>query len=82
MEKEVDKFYQDLEDNIVSPAHYASQRIQPIDYMKATLTQEEYIGYCCGNIIKYCSRWRKKNGIEDLRKARQYLDWMIEEVQE
>lgn len=65
-------------DNINRPAHYASQSIEPIEYMRAAMTSEEFIGYCCGNIIKYCSRWRKKNGIEDLEKARQYLDWMIE----
>lgn len=65
-------------DPIHTPRHYASQNIEPIEYMRAAMTSEEFIGYCCGNIIKYCSRWRKKNGIEDLEKARQYLDWMIE----
>lgn len=65
-------------DPIYTPQHYASQSIEPIEYMRVAMTSEEFIGYCCGNIIKYCSRWRKKNGIEDLEKARQYLDWMIE----
>lgn len=30
-----------------------------------------------GNVIKYVSRWRKKDGIKDLYKARDYLQWMI-----
>ena len=30
-----------------------------------------------GNIIKYVSRWKEKNGIEDLKKAKQYLDRLI-----
>lgn len=68
-------------DNIDQPEHYASQSIEPIEYMRSTMTNEEFIGYCCGNIMKYCSRWRKKNGIEDLQKARKYLDWMIEAVE-
>lgn len=35
------------------------------------------IGFCEGNIIKYVTRWRKKNGIEDLMKAKTYLDRLI-----
>lgn len=68
-------------DSVHAPQHYASQDIEPIEYMRAAMTNEEFVGYCCGNIIKYCSRWRDKNGIEDLKKARQYLDWMIEAAQ-
>ncbi|MCW1937533.1 DUF3310 domain-containing protein [Pseudomonas sp. MDMC_285] len=36
------------------------------------------IGYFEGNVIKYVSRWRKKNGIEDLKKAKHYLELLIE----
>lgn len=35
------------------------------------------IGFCEGNVIKYVTRWRKKNGIEDLMKAKTYLDRLI-----
>lgn len=35
------------------------------------------IGFCEGNIIKYVTRWRKKNGLEDLMKAKTYLDRLI-----
>jgi len=34
--------------------------------------------YCQGNVLKYAWRWRFKNGTEDLKKARVYLDWLIE----
>jgi hypothetical protein len=36
------------------------------------------MGFAEGNVIKYVSRWRKKGGVDDLRKARHYLDLLIE----
>jgi hypothetical protein len=53
-------------------AHYKDMRIQPVEYIHAN-----GIGYFEGNVIKYVSRWRSKNGVEDLKKARHYLDLMI-----
>lgn len=38
------------------------------------------LGYLEGNIVKYVARYREKNGVEDLRKARHYLDKLIEVV--
>lgn len=52
--------------------HY-KQAIQPWDYVAAN-----NLGYFEGNIVKYVTRWRKKGGIEDLKKARHYLDKLIE----
>jgi len=52
-------------------------KIQPIDYIV-----ENEIPYREANIIKYVSRHKAKNGIEDLRKARHYLDMLIESVVE
>jgi hypothetical protein len=52
--------------------HYSTMPIQPLTYIQANeLDFEE------GNIIKYVSRWRNKNGIEDLKKARDMLDKKI-----
>lgn len=65
-------------DNVNKPSHYADKAIEVIDYIKDTLTPEQYTGYCLGNVIKYISRYRKKNGVEDLRKAEVYLKWLIE----
>ncbi len=62
---------------IKHPDYYANKQIEVIDYIKDTLTKEEYIGFCIGNVIKYISRWRKKGGINDLKKALYYLNSVI-----
>jgi len=54
-------------------SHYKEMNIQTWDYIIAN-----NIGYMEGNIIKYVSRWQAKGGIEDLKKARHYLDKLIE----
>ena len=53
--------------------HYTDRAIQPWTYIAAN-----NIGFFEGNIIKYVTRWKEKGGIEDLRKARHYLDKLIE----
>ena len=53
--------------------HYKSLRVQPVEYIHAN-----GIGYFEGNVIKYVSRWRSKNGIKDLEKARHYIDLLIQ----
>lgn len=59
-------------DNVNSPTHYVG-KIECIDYIEDVLTSEEFRGYLRGNIIKYQHRYRKKNGIEDLKKQEWYL---------
>lgn len=54
-------------------SHYKTRAIQPWDYIAAN-----NLGYFEGNIVKYVSRWESKGGVEDLRKARHYLDKLIE----
>ena len=49
-----------------------------IDAIRASLGDEDFASYCKGNIMKYIWRYRHKNGLEDLKKARVYLNWMIE----
>lgn len=56
----------------VGGAHYKDMAIQPIEYVLANA-----IPFAEGNIIKYVSRWRKKGGVEDLKKARHMLDVLI-----
>ena len=53
--------------------HYAVMKIQPIEFILAN-----ELGFCEGNVIKYLCRYKRKNGLEDLKKARQYLDFFIE----
>lgn len=53
--------------------HYLGKEIQPLEYILAN-----QMDYCEGNIVKYVTRYKEKGGIEDLRKARVYLDALIE----
>ena len=53
--------------------HYKSLAIQPAEYMMAN-----NIPFMEGCVIKYVTRWRDKGGVEDLRKARHFLDMLIE----
>ncbi len=72
----------DTADNVNHPAHYTNGDIECIDAIRAALTAEQYAGYLRGNIIKYLWRYDRKGGAEDLRKARTYLEWLIEVVDE
>jgi len=63
----------------INPSHYRGNGIECIEYMKERLNRDAFLGYLNGNVIKYTHRWQDKNGIEDLRKARWYLDRLIEE---
>ena len=66
--------------NTVShPAHCTSGGIECIDCIKAALG-ENFMGFLIGNVIKYTYRYKHKNGIEDLKKARWYLDRAIKEL--
>lgn len=71
----------DEPDNVNHPAHYTSGGIECIDCIKAALG-ENFIGFLIGNVIKYSYRYKDKNGIEDLKKAKWYLERAIKEVQE
>ena len=64
-------------DKVNSPSHYNTGKIEVIDYIEDQLTPEEYKGYLEGNVIKYVSRYKHKNGAEDLRKAEWYLKRLI-----
>lgn len=57
----------------VGGSHYKDKAIQPIEYIHAN-----GIGFCEGNVIKYVTRWKGKNGVADLEKARHYLDILIQ----
>lgn len=62
--------------------HYTNNGIQPIQIMKANMTKEKYRGFLEGNILKYPLRYEDKNGLEDLKKAKTYLTWLIEDIEE
>lgn len=56
-----------------SSEHYKQCAIEPLTYIEAN-----QLGFHEGNIVKYVSRWRSKNGIEDLRKAHFYIERLIQ----
>ncbi len=62
--------------NNIEPEHYTSMAISPLEYIVAN-----DIAWREGNCIKYISRYKMKNGIEDLKKARYYLDHLIKELE-
>ena len=67
----------------INPKHYkVLDTYETLDLIKDRLSREAYLGYLEGNVIKYVMRWRHKNGLEDLRKAEQYLTWLIDETDE
>ena len=68
-------------DNVNHPKHYLKGGLECIQVIKAQLTPEQNKGYLYGNVLKYMWRWPEKNGLEDLRKAKHYLDWLIKEVE-
>ena len=64
-------------DAVQHPSHYTQGSIECIDAIRASMTADGFCDYCKGNIIKYIWRWRDKGGVEDLRKASVYLNWLI-----
>lgn len=71
---------QDQPNPVTQPDHYNKGAIEAIEAIKASMHPQEYKGYLKGNCLKYLWRYEYKNGVEDLRKARVYLDWLIKEV--
>lgn len=61
----------------IGGSHYKDMAIQPLEYCLANA-----IPFAEGNVIKYVSRWRKKNGVQDLKKARHMLDVLIAQAEE
>jgi len=79
-QRQLDMAIQEQQDNIHHPSHY-SGRIEVIDYIRDKLSVKELAGYYKGNILKYVSRFGKKetrNPTEDLEKAQVYLQWYID----
>ena len=65
-------------DPVEKPVHYAAGSVECIDAIEAQMTPEEFRGYLKGNVVKYLWRERKKGGKESLKKARWYLNKLID----
>jgi hypothetical protein len=67
-----------MSDPVNHPSHYTSGKVECIDAIEAaTASLVGVEAFCTGNAIKYLWRWKMKNGIEDLKKARWYIDRLL-----
>ena len=53
--------------------HYKKYKIQPVEFIV-----KNNIGFCEGNIIKYILRFKEKGGVQDLEKAKHYIELLID----
>lgn len=75
VQKLMASFVSDLND-IAQQPHYTQWKIQPITFITANA-----LNFCQGNVIKYVMRYKAKNGLEDLKKAKVYIDYLIQELE-
>ena len=71
-----------MADIIHHPAHYTWRGRECVDHLRDWLGHAGYLAYLEGNVQKYLYRWQKKNGIEDLDKAIEYIELMKKEANE
>lgn len=72
-----------MKDNVNSPAHYTQGGIECIEALKAATVGKTGIeAICVANVIKYVWRYEEKNGLEDVKKARWYLERLIKELED
>ena len=57
----------------VGGSHYKNYKIQPVEFIV-----KNNIGFCEGNIIKYILRFKEKGGVQDLEKAKHYIELLID----
>lgn len=62
--------------NVAQQPHYTQWKIQPITFITANK-----LNFCQGNVVKYVMRYNQKNGLEDLKKAKVYIDYLIQELE-
>ena len=78
-----DHVYKNSPDMVNHPKHYTQGGIECIDALKAATVGKRGIeAVCVANIIKYCWRYEEKNGIEDVRKAKFYIERLLKELEE
>ena len=65
----------------VGGTHYASKSVQPWAALESWLGASGYEAYLRGNVVKYLARYPEKNGVEDVKKARHYLDELIRHLE-
>ena len=69
---DIAKALKEEKDKAINPDHYSQHKIQPINFILAN-----ELSFCQGNVIKYICRYQDRGHIEDLKKARAYIDFLI-----
>ena len=78
-----DHVYKNSPDMVNHPKHYIQGGIECIDALKAATVGKRGIeAVCVANVIKYLWRYEEKNGIEDIRKAKWYIERLLKEMSE
>lgn len=62
--------------NKLTPGYYTELKIEPLTFIQAN-----GLGFCEGNVVKYICRYKNKNGVEDLKKAREYIQRLIDFIE-
>lgn len=77
-ENNYNDLYEDKEPDLVNhPSHYETGKFECIEVMEEALGSDVVKGFCIGNAFKYLYRAKRKNGLEDLKKAQWYLNRVI-----
>lgn len=78
MSTETVEYKPDMIERVCHPSHYNHGKIEVIDFI-----EDQELGFPLGNAVKYICRCRwKDNMLEDLKKARWYIDWVIKELED
>lgn len=76
--QQVQKNFNKLAESYIQPDYYHKGGIDVIGFMETKVNKDEMRGFFRGNALKYVTRFHEKNGVDDLRKAKYYLDRLIE----
>jgi hypothetical protein len=70
-----------MANSVNSPEHYSFGGIEAIEGVEASMSKEAFHGWLKGNVLTYVWRYERKNGLEDLQKARWNLDRLIQSIE-
>ena len=81
-ERSFEQILEEMNDSVNKPNHYCGEYgLESIDVIRNFAGNLIGVqGFYWGNAIKYLCRFQKKNGLEDLDKAKKYLEWLIEDL--
>lgn len=76
----IDEKFRDTSEDKINPDHYKVGGIETFNILRAKLSPTQLAGFCKGNVLKYITRADHKDKVDDLKKAKWYLDKLIEEL--